>query len=831
MKNLVFFLILILNFSLNAQMHISPELNRRLEGVEAFNDYWKIVNDYYKDLDISKNKVAQREYKKWHRWAWWAARHMDSDGKFQTDNSTMLASILKEEANRATSNAMQTNGGNWYSMGPINLSAGIARVDRVAFHPTDANQLYCGTPSGGLWKSNNGGNSWFALNGYQPQLGISGIVVDQTNPNIIYALTGEFINQSYSRVCYGVLKSIDAGQTWSLKNKIANSTALFNSTFGYRLVQVSGSRLIASTNEGTYITDDAGETWTRTNLLQLEELFKKPASNTTLYGANNSAIYKSTDSGNNFTTIPLTTLSADLAGFTNGNIKLAVSLANPNQLTVQIGGTINGNFVDRIYNSLDSGTSFTLKTNSAPGVRTEFYAAMGISSQNSNYLFSGNVSLVKSENGGTTFGLPPMDFPLIHSDHHEILPNPLDNKMYFCTDGGIYTAPDQTVNITMKSNGIAATQFYRISGTSLNDNIFVGGAQDNGVILRKSNGDVDRVGGGDGFASKFLNNSQDEFIGNNNFSIFKYTISTSTSTNITPPGMSEFNPAIEIHPTNNSIIYLGYSTQLLRSNNGGSTWSVVNNFGSSPGLIQPPAGGLAVSAQQPNRIYMANFVTACRSDNMGNTITLISSNPGWPVNPGNITDICTRSTNADEVWVTFTSGRVIYSQNAGATWVNFTGSLPPLPIYCIAYTSNGDAYIGTEAGVYYMGFNMSDWVPFYNGLPMLPVTDIFINETASTIKVSTYGRGVWKSDLRTNCQSNVYLAGNFNGQYRFQSSNTIESVQVVNGNYGNNISYRAGTKIRLMPGFTIKEGAYFHTNIGPCDQGVYNLHKKIPEKY
>ena len=154
--------------------------------------------------------------------------------------------------------------------------------------------------------------------------------------------------------------------------------------------------------------------------------------------------------------------------------------------------------------------------------------------------------------------------------------------------------------------------------------------------------------------------------------------------------------------------------------------------------------------------------------------------------------------------------KVIYSSNAGANWINFTGSLPDLPVYCIKYTNAGDTYIGTDAGVYYMGFTMSDWVFFSNGLPMVPVTEVVVNETNGSIKAATFGRGIWQSDLYSNCGPFLFLSGITQGTNFYQSSGFIETTQQIPGSFGNSVKYRSPAKITFKPGFSIRNNAYMH---------------------
>jgi hypothetical protein len=435
----------------------------------------------------------------------------------------------------------------------------------------------------------------------------------------------------------------------------------------------------------------------------------------------------------------------------------------------------------------------------------------------------GAQNLVYSATGGTSFSFGAD----IHADVHDLVYN--NGFLYAACDGGVYYSNNNGANWTYLSNGLAATQYYHMSGTELNDNAVIGGTQDNGYIRRSNTGVFSLVGGGDGFSGRFLNNSNDVFILSINAGVFKYTISTgqlaglfNAATAQQVNNQSQFFPALEVHPTDNNVLYAGYPDSLRRSANGGGAWTGLAGSGSAGFGF---AGGLAVSAQVPDRLYIANGSTLSISNNQGTTQTVISGNPGWTGVTGSITDVCTRSTNADEVWVTFsgfTGAKVLYSSNAGATWVNLTGTLPNLPVYCIQYTSGGDAYIGTDYGVYVMTFTMNDWTPFYNGLPNIPVTDLFVNETAGSIKAATFGRGVWQSDLYSNCGAQLLpLTGAVQGRRFYQFSNTLQSAQQMDGNLGNALRYRSAEKIQLTNGFVARDGSYLRAVIGPCGQGVF----------
>ncbi|MBK7697727.1 MAG: hypothetical protein IPJ39_02890 [Saprospiraceae bacterium] len=60
------------------------------------------------------------------------------------------------------------------------------------------------------------------------------------------------------------------------------------------------------------------------------------------------------------------------------------------------------------------------------------------------------------------------------------------------------------------------------------------------------------------------------------------------------------------------------------------------------------------------------------------------------------------------------------------TWVDKTYNLPGIPMNAIEISSNGDAYVGSDLGMFYLANGSTEWIPFDNGLPIVPVTDIEI---------------------------------------------------------------------------------------------------------
>nr|HMT30888.1 PKD domain-containing protein [Bacteroidia bacterium] len=93
--------------------------------------------------------------------------------------------------------------------------------------------------------------------------------------------------------------------------------------------------------------------------------------------------------------------------------------------------------------------------------------------------------------------------------------------------------------------------------------------------------------------------------------------------------------------------------------------------------------------------------------------------------------------------------KVFQTNDMGATWINISASIPNIPVNCIVFmnNSNDGVYIGTDLGVFYKDATLNVWEPFFSGLPNVIVTQLEIYYPTSKIRASTYGRGVWQSDL------------------------------------------------------------------------------------
>ena len=174
-------------------------------------------------------------------------------------------------------------GGAWTLIGPqpvtgaANVGGNPAvsgRVAGLAADPTNANIIYMAAAGGGVWKTTDAGVTWKPADRQpEPPCSWAPSPSRPSNPNIIYAGTGEATNSSDSYYGRGVLKSSDGGATWTLENdngafdpstisRIAVSPTDPNTL--YVAVSNQASTATADVVTGVYKSTDGGATWTNT---------------------------------------------------------------------------------------------------------------------------------------------------------------------------------------------------------------------------------------------------------------------------------------------------------------------------------------------------------------------------------------------------------------------------------------------------------------------------------------------------------------------------------------------------------------------------------------
>jgi len=800
------------------------------------------VEQYYSGLFKGKGSG----YNQWKRWEYYNQTRLTQEGQItNTAARNWEASLTeKQRYNNSNGDNMLVTNGFWESLGPTsytNLAGwnpGIGRINVIAFHPTNSSIFWLGMPSGGLWKTTTGGTSWTPLTDGMPRIGVSGIAIDYNNTNIMYILSGDGDGGDTQSI--GVLKTLDGGETWLSTGLTWTVSDLIT---GYKLIMhpTISDILFAVTTDGVYKTVDGGFIWTKVLAGSYRDIEFKPGDPTYVYVSGATSFYRSTNTGDSFTQIT--------SGVPTNcqRIAIGVSPANPTYVYLFAGPATALGSYKGFYLSIFNGSSFSQRS-TTPNVlgysilgdddahQSNYDLAMAVSRTSSGNVIVGGINTWSSSDWGISWTITSWwdsranYIGYTHADIHDLAINPLNNYLYCCSDGGIFRSTNFGISWTDLTPGIANSQWYRIDGIESNQNLILGGLQDNGSNKWNGTTTMVHIQGADGMDAMIdHSNANVLYYSRQNGILIKSTDGGATWTNIQPANsVGDWVTPFIMNPSNSSIIYGGY-TDVYKSIDGGANWTAKGANGT---------GAMAIGTSNTNRIYTAGGTSIWRSDDAADTWTSISAGlPGIT-----ITSIAVNPNNSLHVFVSvggYTAGSKVYSStDGGANWTNISGTLPNVIVNCVAFEDNNgvpdDAlYIGTDIGVYYRNATIGDWIPFQNGLPNVPVFDLEINKTAGLIRAGTFGRGLWSSSLYSACPPTFALTPlndpsnpNYTGFQFYEASSSITSSRVITGGIGTDVTYKAANSIKLTTGFNSKENNLFKATLGPCQatllmNGVY----------
>lgn len=735
-----------------------------------FVDVQDAVNTYYQ----SRNKKEKGNgFKVYKRWEYINEYRVLEDGKRQDFG------YVAEEYARYINAATKSPSGTWTLQGPnsyfINNTGqptGMGRINAIAFHPTHSDIIYVGAPSGGIWKTINGGTSWTSINGNLINTGVSSILVHPLNPSIIYLGSGD--RDSDDALPAGVYKTIDGGTTWTAQNN-----TMGNVTVGAMLMHPGDPEtIIAATSDGIYKTTNGGTSWFKKASGNFKDLKFKPGNPATVYAVQittPSRFYISSDTGESWTQVTSGVPSSGIGS----RMVIGVSANNPEYVyLVQIQSS--DNTFANLLRSTNSGQSFSVMS-SSPNIMGYQCDGSGTSSQatydlciavdpgNVNTLYVGSINNWKSTDGGVTWTIcshwvgnsyTSSCAASVHADQHCFEWSPLNGRLYLGNDGGVYYTADQGSTWPEITNNLNISQIYKIGQGASDSDYVVMGLQDNG-----SSGTIDgttfyTTSGGDGMECLIDYN-------NSNYCYNTYSNGDIRRSTTGPVG----SYSVIAGEGNNGITESGaWVTPYFLSNNDPTImFAGYKNVWRTSNVRATPASSIVwepISTGETNTIKAmaqsetnANLIYVSRSGSLKRTENALSAAASvtWTscALPGGITAVDLKTHPADASVVYAASGYKIYrSSDKGASWTDITGNLPNLFINCIVVDKNANEglYIGNQTGVWYKDASLSDWILFSNGLPPVDIREleIFYDDVTpanNQIKAGTYGRGLWQSDL------------------------------------------------------------------------------------
>jgi photosystem II stability/assembly factor-like uncharacterized protein len=424
-----------------------------------------------------------------------------------------LLTDAQTTVNSATFGALEAR-----QLGPGTMSGRITSIEGV--HNDNGKTIYVGTAGGGIWKSTNAGASFKPIFDKYCQ-SIGAMAIDQKNPKLIYAGTGESNMRNSVSIGDGFYKSTDGGENWTRIGGLDSTEHIskvildpVNSNLIY--VAAPGALWGNSKHRGLYKSADGGKTFEKILFISdkagCADVVLDPKDPNIVYattwefrrqpysfnsGGDGSAMWKSLDGGKTWKE-----LKSGLPPKPFGRIAMALSPSEPNKLLAIVESSNTG-----LYISSDGGENWKQQSSPLNVVARPFYfSTLVVDPFDSKRVYRPAYSFSFSDDGGYSFSQASGEGALPHADHHALWVNPKNtNHLYLGTDGGVYMSLDRGSTWTYLQN-LPVGQFYHVAVDQRTPYRVYGGLQDNGSWTGPSsapggvkNSDWIDLYGGDGF--------------------------------------------------------------------------------------------------------------------------------------------------------------------------------------------------------------------------------------------------------------------------------------------------------------------------------------------
>lgn len=655
------------------------------------------------------------------------------------------------------------------SIGPAVAGGRIHDVEAL---PDDPATVYVATASGGIWKSVNKGTTWTPIFEGMPVSTFGDLELAPSNPNIIYAGTGEQNNRQSTSWGNGVYRSDDAGATWRHlgleKTRHIGRVRIHPQNPDIAYVAALGNLWKASPERGVYKTTDGGESWEKVlyvdTLTGAVDLVMDPSNPGTLYaamyqrlrtvwgfngGGPGSGIYKTTDGGETWVELTNGIPEGD-----KGRIGLAIAPSNPSVLNA----TIEHATGQGTYRTEDGGTTWTMVSEVNP--RPMYYSHIYIDPNNEELVYVIGQDVFKSQDGGDNFvALPtsPTYDVGVHSDHHSLWLDPSDvDHFYLGGDGGLHETWDGGLTFRKLKN-LPIGQFYAIGLDNRMPYRIYGGMQDNHSWMGPNatrhwlgilNGDWQQIGFGDGmYQSPDPTTHRYVYSNSQGGSLTRMDAETGDIMDIgprAPAGEPDYRfdwtaPSL-VSQHNPEVVYFG-GNRLFISRDRGVSWNSTEDL--TRQIDRDTLSIMGVSGSEP-------MLSKNDGESSFSEITTIAESPLSP----------------DILWVGTDDGNVQVSRDGGASWTNVSGNLMGVPDgtyvsrVLASGRSPGSAYVtldGHRRGDFAPYVLRTDdfgatWTPLMDGLPSGSVNvieqhpynpDLLFLGTEHALWMSTNGGAEW----------------------------------------------------------------------------------------
>ena len=694
------------------------------------------------------------------------------------------------------------------NIGPGGMSGRVTAIDAVHSNP---DIMYVGTASGGLWKSTSGGVNWEPIFEKEVTASVGAVAIQQSNPSVIWVGTGEGNPRNSLNGGYGIYKSLDAGKTWKLMG-LENTRHIHRVVIDPTNPNIVYAAAIGSPwgehpERGIFKTIDGGKSWKKilfaNNKTGAADLVMDPTNPNKLIatlwehkrepwffksGGQGSGLHITHDGGENWTKV------TEKEGFPKGElgrIGVAIAANKPNIIYALVEAKKNA-----LYRSDDGGFKWKkVNDKSDIGNRPFYYSEIYVDPQNENRVYSVYTYINVSEDGGKNFTQLMPAYGAnngVHPDHHAWWIHPNNgNFMIDGNDGGLNITKDGGKNWRFVGN-LPVAQFYHINVDNEYPYNVYGGMQDNGswrgpaYVWRAQgirNSYWQEISFGDGFdVVPDKDNSRYGWTMSQQGSVSRYDWQTGNNYTIQPTHPDKdvtlrfnWNSAINIDPFSNNTIYFG-SQFVHKSTDKGLTWTVISpdlTTNDPEKLKQHESGGLTMDATgaenhctilviEPSSVEKDVFWVGTDdgrvhvTTNGGQSYNDVSNNlKGLPKGSW-IAQIKASNKNKGEALLIANDYRrfnytpyAYKTTNYGKTWERIVDE-NDVKSYTLSIIEDLEEpnllFLGTDDGLYISIDAGNKWTKWTEGFPTVSVKDLVIHPREHDLVIGTFGRAAWVLD-------------------------------------------------------------------------------------
>jgi photosystem II stability/assembly factor-like uncharacterized protein len=692
----------------------------------------------------------------------------------------------------------------WRSIGPFRGGRAVA----VTGVPGGGTTFYFGAVDGGIWKSTDAGSVWIPIFDSQPVASIGALEVAPSDPNVIYAGTGESDIRSDLASGNGVYKSTDGGNTWQhigLDDTRQISRIVVNPRDPNQVfVAALGHAYGPNEERGVFRSDDGGASWQkvlyrgpnvgaadlamapdepRILFAALWEAHRVPWSVYAPVQGNGSGLFRSQDGGNTWTQLT----GHGLPDLPWGRVGVAVARGTGGRRVYAILEAKQSG----LYRSDDGGATWTL-VNHDPRIteRAWYFNCITVDPNDPDIVYIPNVAFYKLSNGGRDLtivrGAPGGD------DYHQVWIDPA-NSLH------MVLGTDQGTTVTLNGGKTWSTwynqptgQFYHVITDNETPYHVYGAQQDSGTAATASStlhNQIDlrdwfTVGGSEsGYIAPDPHNPNIFYVSGTYGELTRFDRRTYQSQNIAPWPIPNdihsdiakwkyrdpWTPVLVFSPLMPNVLY--YGTQyVMRSLDGGLHWQRISPdlTGAKPGVSPTPSPASMEEAKQQGRGVVYTIAPSplnaqqiwAGSDTGLIHLTRDGGRTWTDVTPPNltpwskITQIEASHFVAGEAYAAVDRHRLddmrpyLYrTRDFGKTWTPIVDGIASHAFLNAIREDperKGLLFAGTEFGVYVSFDDGDSWLPLQLNLPVTSVRDAVIHN--NDLIIATHGRGFWVLD-------------------------------------------------------------------------------------